>query len=120
MSDMYAKPLTTGGTMPFSSFGWTPLTPMIMWVDGLVKSKSKRPTLLPRRANVKASVVATRLLPTPPFPLETAIILFIRLNRSFITLVRGSIGFIALLLCFQARLLVLLRFQSLGYRILDT
>src|SRR3972149_1676440 len=88
---MYAKPLTTGGTMPLSSFGWTFLTPIIRWVEGLVKSKSKSPTLQPRRASVNASVVATRLLPTPPFPLETAMILPIRLNRSFMTLVRGSI-----------------------------
>ena len=76
--------------MPLSSSGWTFLTPIIRWVEGLVKSKSKSPTLQSRRESVNASEVATRLLPTPPLPLETAIILPIRLNRSFITVVRGS------------------------------
>jgi len=93
--------------MPFSSLGWAFFAPRIMCVDGLVKSKSKSPTLQPLRASVRASVVATRLFPTPPFPLETAMILLIRLSLSFITVVRGSTKFIVVLLCFQARFLFL-------------
>src|SRR3989304_8848772 len=107
MSDMYLKPLTVGGIMPFSSFGWVSLAFRMMWVDGLVKSKSKSPTLQPFRASVRASVVATRLFPTPPFPLETAMILLIRLSLSFITVVRGATMFFVVLLCFQARFLFL-------------
>jgi len=76
--------------MPFSSFGCAFFAPRIMWVDGLVKSKSKSPTLQPFRASVNASVVATRLLPTPPLPDETAIIRLIRFNLSFIMLVLAS------------------------------
>jgi hypothetical protein len=80
--------------MPFSSFGGTFVAPRIMWVDGLVKSKSNKPTLQPLCAKVNASVVATILFPTPPLPLETATILVIRAKRSSITLVRGSTTFI--------------------------
>jgi hypothetical protein len=88
---MYSMPFTVGGIMPFSSVGFAFLAPRIRWVDGLVKSKSKRPTLRFFLARVKASVVAMRLLPTPPFPLETAIISFIFFSLSFIMLVLGSI-----------------------------
>jgi hypothetical protein len=35
--------------------------------------------------------VATILLPTPPLPLETAIIRFTLLKRSVIMLIRGSV-----------------------------
>ena len=88
---MYSMPFTVGGIMPFSSLGCAFLAPSIMWVDGLVKSKSKRPTLRFFLAKVKASVVAMRLLPTPPFPLDMAIILVIFFSLSFIMLVLGSI-----------------------------
>jgi hypothetical protein len=63
-----------------------------MWVDGPVKSKSKSPTLQPFLARDNAKVVATMLFPTPPLPLETAIIRLMQLKRSVITLVRGSIN----------------------------
>jgi len=93
--------------MPFSSLGCASLAPRIRWVDGLVKSKSKRPTLQFFLAKVNASVVAMRLLPTPPFPLETAIILLIFFSLLSIMVVRGSIMFVVVLLCFQAIFLVL-------------
>src|SRR5208283_2493619 len=114
---MYSKPWTVGGIKPFSSFGCTFGAPRIMWVDGLVKSKSNKPTLQPLRAKVNASVVATMLFPTPPLPLETAIIRLILLKRSLITLVRGSTTIIWLLLCSQAKRHVHLRFQSQDWRI---
>ena len=89
--------------MPFSSFSCVFWAFKIMWVDGLVKSKSNKPTLQPFCARVNASVVATMLFPTPPLPLETAIIRLIRLKRLFITLVLGSTTIIWLLLCSQAK-----------------
>ena len=105
---MYSMPFTVGGIIPFSSFGCAFLAPSIMWVDGLVKSKSKRPILRFFFARVRASVVAMRLLPTPPFPLDMAIIRFIFFSLSFIMLVRGSIMLIGVLLCFESRFRVLL------------
>jgi hypothetical protein len=90
--DMYSKPSTVAGTMPLSSVGCTVLgTPKIMWVEGPVKSTSNRPTLQPSLASESANAVATMLLPTPPLPLETAIIRLIRAKRSVIMLVLGSI-----------------------------
>ncbi len=58
---------------------------------GLVKSMSSKPVLQPLCVSVSASVVAIRLFPTPPLPLDTAIILRIGLSRSLIMLVRGSV-----------------------------
>ncbi len=88
--------------MPFSSFGWAFFAPRIMWVDGLVKSRSNKPTFMPFRVSVSASVVATMLLPTPPLPDETAIIRFICFRRSLIMLVLGSVMAGVFLLCFEA------------------
>jgi len=76
--------------MPLSSIGCSFLMPRIMCVDGLVKSKSNKPTAQFFLASVSARVVAMRLFPTPPLPLETAIMRWIGLSRRFIMLVRGS------------------------------
>ena len=56
-----------------------------------MKSISKKPTLNPLLTSVKAKTEATRLLPTPPFPLETAMILRMLLSRSDIRGIRGSV-----------------------------
>lgn len=67
--------------MPFFSVGCSFLMPRIMCVDGLVKSMSNKPTVQFFLANVSASVVAMRLFPTPPLPLETAIMRWTGLSR---------------------------------------
>src|SRR4030042_868780 len=69
---MYLRPWAVGGTMPYSSSGYRPSTPMMTWVLGLVKSRSRRPTPRPCSARLRARAVATMLLPTPPLPLLTA------------------------------------------------
>src|SRR3990172_4680782 len=91
MSDMYFKPWTVGGINPLSSVGWAFFAPRIVWVDGLVKSRSNNPTLQPFLASVNASVVAMRLFPTPPFPDDTAMIRVILARRWLIMLVLGSL-----------------------------
>ncbi len=63
----------------------------MMCDEGLVKSKSKRPTLQPFLASDKAKTEATRLLPTPPFPLDTAMTFRIFLSLSSIIAVLGSV-----------------------------
>src|SRR3990172_11301251 len=105
MSDMYSKPWTFGGTKPLSSFGCAFLAPRMVWVDGLVKSRSNNPTLHPFLASVSASVVAMRFFPTPPFPDETAMIRVILARRWLIMLVLGSVMVIVFLLRFRAKFL---------------
>jgi hypothetical protein len=107
MSDMYSMPLTVGGIKPFSSFGCWLCAPKMMCVVGLVKSRSNKPTLHPLLSSSSPSVVAIRLFPTPPLPLETAIILLIPLSLSAIVLVLGSTMLIWFPLCFEAKFLVL-------------
>ena len=72
--DMYLMSWATGGMIPYSSSGKRPSIPRMTWVAGLVKSRSRRPTLCPVSARRRARVEATMLFPTPPFPLETAMI----------------------------------------------
>jgi len=89
-----------------------------MLVEGLVKSRSNRPTLL-FFASTSARVVAMRLLPTPPLPPETAMMLCTCFSLSSMMLMRGSTMAISLLLWSQARFPVLPVSQSLGCRIWD-
>src|SRR3990170_2969047 len=104
---MYSKPWTLGGIKPLSSVGCAFFAARMVWVDGLVKSRSNSPTLQPFLASVSASVVAMRLFPTPPFPDETAMIRVILARRWLIMLILGSVMVNVFLLRFQAIFVVL-------------
>ena len=63
---------------PLSSFinGRCPRTPNMIGTLGPYISASINPTFAPPSANANAKFAETVLLPTPPFPLTTAIIFF--------------------------------------------
>ena len=63
------------GSMPSSDFQVDPARPNALGIEGPVTSASRIPTLRPRFAAATASIVVTKLFPTPPFPDATAITL---------------------------------------------
>ena len=78
-------PIFSKGTiipLPSTSFikGRSPRTPNMMGTLGPYISASIKPTVAPPSAKASARLAERVLLPTPPFPLTTAIIFFTPLN----------------------------------------
>jgi len=72
--EMIFTPCASSGMIrSFCTYG-SPLTPSIIGILGPYTSASMSPTRAPSLANDTAKLVATVDFPTPPFPLDTAMI----------------------------------------------
>lgn len=69
-------------TKAFSASRRAPFSPSIFGTVGPCRSASRTPTLLPPAASAAARLTVTRLLPTPPLPLMTAILCLMPAIRS--------------------------------------
>ena len=80
--------LVTSGyiTVPASLHVALSLSPKDLGIDGPVISASSIAVFLPSLAALTASIEVTRDLPTPPFPLTTAIIFFTLSLLAFLTI----------------------------------
>ena len=65
----------TVGSIPSGDWYVPPASPNAFGMDGPVMSASRMPTLRPFVIAATASMVVTKLFPTPPLPLATAITL---------------------------------------------